>query len=132
MKNLNKVLILVLSLCMVLAFTACGETAEQTQPETTQAVVETTLPVANENPVYTVKVVDDAGNPIAGAMVQICSDNCYPGVTNAEGIATFSVVEDTYKVSFISIPEGYALTGDAPEFYYEDGGRDITIILTAA
>ena len=132
MKNLNKVLILVLSLCMVLAFAACGETAEQTQPETTQAVVETTLPVADENPVYTVKVVDNAGNPIAGAMVQICSDNCYPGVTNAEGVATFSVVEDTYKVSFISIPEGYALTGDAPEIYYEEGARDITITLTAA
>lgn len=129
---MKKILALIMCACMLLCFAACGQGAEETTAQTDPEIVETTLPIANTNPIYTVKVVDDAGNPIAGAMVQICSENCYPGVTNEEGVASFSVVEDTYKVSFISIPAGYALTGDAPEIYYEEGARDITITLTAA
>lgn len=129
---MKKIFALVMCACMLLCFAACGNNAEETIAQTEPTTEATTLPIANTNPVYTVKVVDDAGNPIVGAMVQICSENCYPGVTNEEGIASFSVVEDTYKVSFISIPAGYALTGDAPEIYYEEGAKDITITLTAA
>lgn len=128
---MKKILALIMCACMLLCFAACGQTPEETTAQT-DPVVETTLPTANENPVYTVKVVDEEGNPIAGAMVQVCSENCYPAATNEEGVAVFSVVEDEYKVSFISVPAGYALAGDATEFYFEDGVKEMTITLKAA
>ena len=80
---------------------------------------------------YTVKVVDGSGAPMAGVAVQICKDSCMPGVANAEGVATFRVAEDEgYKVSFLTVPEGY--TAEAEEFYFEAGITEMTLTLTAA
>ena len=50
-------------------------------------------------------------------------------MTNAEGVATFRVVEDDYKVSFMTMPEGYE--AEAEEFYFEDGAYELTITLKA-
>ena len=121
------VLILVLMLC------ACG--SEET-PETTAAPMETTaapttVPVDDGKVEYVIHVVDESGAPISGAMVQICLDACYPGMTDANGQAKFSVLEDDYKVSFLSLPAGYTYSGDAQEFYFEDG-FELTITLKAA
>ena len=80
---------------------------------------------------YTVKVLDGNGSPMAGVAVQICKDSCMPGMTDAEGVATFRVAEaEGYKVSFLTVPEGY--TAEAEEFYFEAGSTEMTLTLTAA
>ncbi len=131
MKSMCRIIALLLAMCTVLC--ACGGTET---PETTAAPVETTAAPAAETVddgkvTYTITVVDESGAPIQGAMVQICLDACYPGITDANGQAKFSVVEEDYKVSFLSLPAGFTYSGDEQEFYF-DGAFEMTITLKAA
>lgn len=134
MKNVKNILALLLVLCMAMSLVACGGGQEQPEETTTAPVESTAEPVENVDDgkaEYKVTVLDESGNPVANAMVQICKDACLPGMTNAEGVATFNVAEDEgYKVSFMTMPEGY--TADAEEFYFEAGATEMTITLKAA
>ena len=128
-------LVLLLIMGVLFAFCACGN--EPAAPVTTEPVVATTAEQTEPQPTedgkvdYTVKVVDGTGAPMAGVAVQICKDSCLPGVTNAEGVATFRVVEaDGYKASFLTVPEGY--TAESAEVYFESGSTELTLVLTAA
>lgn len=121
--------LLMLSLC------ACGgekaPEAPETQPATDPApVVEETTPVDDGKVTYTVHVEDENGTALAGVMVQICKDACLPGMTDAEGNATFTVVEDDYKASFLTLPAGYTYATEETEFYF-DGATEITLVLKA-
>ncbi len=78
---------------------------------------------------YTVTVVDEDGNPVAGAMVQCCKDSCVPALTNDNGVAEFNLAEDDYDVKFAVFPEGYEYTTDEQVFHFEDGKTDLTITL---
>ena len=142
--NMKKMLVLALALIMVLCLCACGENAEQPQETTTTPATTETIsanggfaerPTEDTNKTeYVIKVTDTDGNPIAGAMVQICKDSCLPGVTDANGVAKFAVAEDTgYKASFLTLPENYIYVDEAvTEWYFEDGSMEITIELKAA
>lgn len=140
MNLMKRLLTMVLALCMVLSLAACsGGSDETTAPEETTAPVETTAPAeettepADDGMVdYTVTVTDESGNPIAGALVQLCMDTCYPGVTDESGVASFHVAEADYKVSFLSLPEGYTYSGAEEEFYFDAGSTALTIVLKAA
>ena len=140
MKTVKMLLALVLALGMVMAFAACGEeeakktepvttTPATTEPATQEASVETE-PV-NDNPTYTVTVVDEGGNPVAGAMVQLCAEACYPNQTNDQGVATFNLEEAEYKVSFLKLPEGYETIDGVTDYYFEEGSMELTITLKA-
>lgn len=139
MNNLKKLLAALLALCMALSLCACGEanTEETEAPAQETEAVETAEPSeeateADDGTVsYTITVVDENGNPIAGALVQMCLDSCFPGMTDAAGVATFALPEAEYKVSFLSLPEGYTYV-DAEEFYFESGSTELTITLKAA
>ena len=149
MKTVKTLLALVLAMMLVLSLAACGEdeapatTAAATQPATTASTepVVTVPPQTGEtgpatepeatNPVYTVTVVDEGGNPVAGAMVQLCDEACYPGVTDAQGVATYSLQEANYKVSFLKIPDGFETLGGETEFYFDAGSYEMTITLRA-
>lgn len=141
--NIKRFLALCLALCLALGLIACGSTqadepsdegtkapaANQTEP--TQA---TDAPTENPNPVYTVKIVDEAGNPVVGAMVQMCQgETCMPGpLSDANGTVTFQVAEADYKVSFLGgVPAGYAYTTEETEFHFEAGAYELTIVLKA-
>lgn len=127
----KRFVIFALVACLGLGLCACGSNdgEKETTAATTEPVVETTEPVDDGTVTYTVKVVDEAGNPIPGAWVQLCKDTCLPGMTNAEGIAQYNVAEDEYKVSFLDtgIPEGYE--GAEEAYYFEDGSYELTITL---
>lgn len=126
----KRFLILTLAFCLLFCLCACGETAaDPKETSTAETTEQTTAPVDDGKVTYTVKVVDEGGNPVAGAAVQLCKDSCLPGMTNAEGVATFRTAEDTYKVSFMTMPAGFQ--ADAEEFYFEDGSFDMTITLKA-
>jgi hypothetical protein len=132
---------LALALCMMLCLCACGGEAApvETQPAATEApVVVTEAPAEEAAPAipegmvqYKVTVVDEAGAPIVGAMVQLCKDSCVPAVTDANGVATFTLPEDDYKASMLAMPAGYAYAGEADTFYFE-GAFELTITLKAA
>ena len=142
MKN---VIALALALCVMLSLCACGGATApaETKPVETEApVVVTEAPAVQEQEVaveenengmvqYTVTVLDEEGNPIVGAMVQLCKDSCVPAVTDAEGVATFNLPEDDYKASMLAMPEGYAYAGEEDTFYF-DAAFDLIITLKAA
>lgn len=139
---MKKLIALLLMLCLVMSLCACGgnnDAAETTtEPEVVETttepeVVETTTEPEATGTTYTVKVVDEGGNPIVGAFVQICAEVCFPALTDANGVATFAnqQTRDDYKVSFSALPEGYELTTEEAEFYFADGATEMTITLKA-
>lgn len=136
----KRLLMLAMVLCVVLCLCACaaeepkptenGATSPvATEPAATEEVTE--APVEDGKVVYTVTVQDEAGNPVAGAMVQICLEACLPTVTNEQGVATWTMEEAGYKVSFVTMPAGFDYTTDAQEFYFADGEYEMTLTLKA-
>lgn len=76
-------------------------------------------------------VRDDAGNPVAGAAVQFCSDlTCMMGKTDAEGIASFPAEKGSYTVHVQKAPEGYEPCTE--EFAVPEDLSDVTITLKKA
>ena len=75
---------------------------------------------------YTVTVVDETGAPLVGVMMQICKESCLPAMTDANGVATWSLAEDEYKVSFAVAPAGYAVE---EAYYFEGDATEMTITL---
>ena len=110
--------------------TEATTTTEKTTEATTEATQE---PVDDGKLDYKVIVVDEAGNPMAGAMVQICEGTaCNPGVTNAEGVALIRAVEGNYEAKMLSMPEGYTYATEEEVFPFADGALEVTIVLKNA
>ena len=105
---MKKIFVMSLLLAMILSLCACG--GKKTEE-------------------YTVTVLDETGVPIAGAMVQLCKDACYPAVTDAKGVACFELPEDDYKVSFPVLPTGFSYVDEVQEFYFESASKNLTITL---
>ncbi len=129
MKNIKKIMAGVLVLCMMLCFCACGGNGDDGTTTTTESTTESTTV---QQTAFKVKVVDEAGNPVAGVMVQICKDSCVPAMTDAEGVATFTNMEitDGHKLSVMTCPAGYEYTGEA-EIYLESGITEYTLEIKA-
>lgn len=81
---------------------------------------------------YTVYVVDEDGNGIPNVPVQLCYNSCYPGKTDENGKAAFSLEEGEYHAQIMKMPEGYAHSGEATEFYFESGKTEMSIVLKSA
>lgn len=146
--NLNRILAIVLVLCALLSLCACGDTntpAEETPdvPVNTPVEDEKTpendseeTPVEDEEPagvVYTVTVTDEGGNPVSGAMIQLCQgEMCLlPAATNAEGVVTFTVAEEAaYEAKFLALPAGFDYTTEEQVFHF-NGATELTIVLKA-
>lgn len=140
---MKKILYLLLSAMIVfsaMSFAACGgDDSADTTKETTSKKEELSTPSKdketeeatkdNSKVTYKVTVVDEAGNPISGAMVQCCKDACVPGVTNDSGVAEFVLAEDKYDVKFISMPEEYEYSSEQEVFNFEDGKYELTITI---
>lgn len=135
MKNLKLLTAVAIVLCMVFGLCACGSDpagTEDTTPAltTTAPVVTTTAPADDGKVTYTVKVVDESGKAVAGVMVQLCLDVCMPAVTDASGVATWSMAEADYHASITTTPAGYA--ADTTEYTFDAGSYELTITLKAA
>lgn len=134
MKNLKKVLAVLLALTMLVCFCACGGNDDGKTTTTTTTTTEnnqTENDTAVENKGFKVTVVDEGGNAVPGVMVQICKDACVPAKTDDNGVATFSLeITDGYKLSVMSCPEGYEYAGEA-EIYLEDGATEYTLTIKA-
>lgn len=142
--KMKRLIAMLLALCAVVSLCACGNAADSAAdttaaPETTEATVVTTEAPEETTEaeitgiVYTVKVEDEGGNPVAGAMVQMCEGtNCVPASTNDEGVATFNVqAEAAYEVKFMTMPAGYDYTTEEQVFHFDSGAYEMTIVLKA-
>ena len=136
----KKILLLLLALCLAVGLCACAggdNTNATTQPnnnqtETTAPNDETTGP-AYTGPVYKVYVKDEQGNPISGAMVQLCQgSDCKPKSTDANGLAEYAVEEANYEVKFVRMPNGYTYSTSQEVFTFDNGSYELTIVLKAA
>ncbi|MBQ2981768.1 MAG: hypothetical protein IJD58_06540 [Lachnospiraceae bacterium] len=139
MKKITYVLLSIMVIISAMSLCACGgkddsnETTkkqEETSTEATTAAKETEAETEDDGLVdYKVTVVDDAGNPVAKAMVQCCKDSCVPAMTNENGVAEFKLAEDDYDVKFAAFPEGYEYMSDEEVFHFEDGKYELTITI---
>ena len=80
---------------------------------------------------YTVTVVDQDGNPVAGVKVQMCDDSglcLIPTATNDEGIATYKYQEGNFHVLLNTLVDGYTVDDMSTYYYFE--GREVTIEIT--
>ena len=137
---MKKILVLMLSICLILCLCACVQDQNPTDPTPSAPVAsdpttpssEPTDPTVDDGKVtYTVTVTDEEGNPLTSAMLQICKDACIPTIVDANGTATWNVVEDDYKVSFLDLPDGYTYSTEETEFYFAEGETSMTIVLKA-
>ena len=144
MKN-KRIVALLLALCVMFALCACG--AEDKNDAPAAEVPATDVPAAptaaptepaeeETQPAgitYTVKVQDEGGNPVVGAMIQICQGELcmMPAATDAAGAAVFTVAEEAaYEAKFLSMPAGYDYTTEEQVFPF-NGAFELTITLKA-
>lgn len=128
----KKIIAALLAVCMMVCLCACnggGNGGVVPQPETTTTTTEATtttttaaaIPTPGEGQVlYSVKVVNSKGEPVANEYVQMCLETCVFQPTNAEGIAYFTCAEADYKVTVMSDPA-------ATEYHFESGSHEMTI-----
>lgn len=119
MNMIKRLLAVTVLLTLALCLVACGGGEEAKAPTgstpvaTTPTTVPTTTPTTvpsqpEEEYTYRIRVVDENGEPIEGAFVIFCLDQCNFYETNADGWALINVeVTNGYKAHIMSLPEGY-------------------------
>ncbi len=80
-----------------------------------------------ELPQFEVKVVDQNGDAVVGAMVQICLDSCFVKVTDDTGVARMDYADGEYKANILSLPDGYTDTTNGEKFSFENLKCEITV-----
>lgn len=147
MKMMKKLFALLAVLCLVFSLCACGGNSDTDENTDNDVNVENQTDDNSEDvdvedktedeseaesaATFKVTVVDEGGNPVVGCMVQVCKDTCLPAITNAEGVATFSLtIEDGHKLQVSSCPEGYEYDGEE-SIYLEAGATEYTLTLKA-
>ena len=120
-------------------------TTEEIPTEDTEAAIEgtdtkpapggedvTTTTEDDNTALYTVKVVDEAGNPVTTAtLVQICDEVCVP-VKLVDGVGEKKLeINENYHVQLTSgLPEGYEFTTEETDYYFDENNV-CTIVLKA-
>ena len=87
--------------------------------------------VALPDPSHIVVVVDQDGNPVAGVLVQLCTDgNCFnPVATDENGVAKFYMPELIGAMTKICSAAGYTYSEDYTNF--PEGENTVTLVVTA-
>ena len=75
-------------------------------------------------PTYTLKCVDQDGNPVAGVMLQVCDDaTCAVYTTDENGVYEFSSAPYAWDVHVLKAPEGYVADSTEVVKTPEEGGE---------
>lgn len=137
---MKRIIMILLALTMMMSFVACNEGGEETTeaPETTVAPTVTDEPTAEATEAetepafngYKVTVTDKDGNPIGGVQIQMCdSKGCrMPKGTEADGTVTFDYETSDFHVLIAAAVEGYVVD-TTEEYFFENGGKELTIVL---
>lgn len=136
---IKKIATILMSVALLLALYACSDGGEggvsSADTDTSSAEVSDTvsgsadLSVDDGKISYTVYVVDGDGNAVPDVPVQLCFKSCYPGKTDANGKAAFSLDEGDYHATIMKMPEGYTYSTEETEFYFESGKTEMYITL---
>ena len=98
MRMLKMMCVFLLAVCLLGTLCACDAGGKNPNPDSSvtddSSVDDSSVPAGDESsqPVddgkvtYTVTVKDADGNPVSGAMVQICKETCFPTMTDANGV----------------------------------------------
>lgn len=142
MKKFMRIFALIAVMSLLLC--GCGDSnpAETNDPDPTGTTgsepvgsSETTVPTVTDpvddgKKTYTVTILDQDGNPVAGVSVQFCDENntCQlPVKTNDQGIVSKRLPEMVYHVT-LTLPEGYSC--DTLEYNLE-GTTELTVTVNA-
>ena len=73
---------------------------------------------------YIVHILDQYGEPVAGAAVIFCTDaTCTPCISDRNGIAAFDGAKDNYHVQLMKVPDGYSFDKDFDMYTGADYGE---------
>lgn len=79
---------------------------------------------------YTVKYVDQNGDPVEGVMCQVCDDeSCQVFVSDAEGVCSFELMPYPWEIHTLRLPEGYEGDTETVTVAPEEGG-ELTFTVT--
>lgn len=102
-----------------LAFTGDVQNLALVEEAEAQAI----LAAGQDMGVYAVSVTDEAGNPLSGAMVQVCdAASCRLEQTDETGLILLTLPRFAYEVHMLRAPVGYQLPQEAV-LLPEEGGR---------
>lgn len=136
---MKRIIAALLVLCFAVCLCACGGSEEATStPDTSKEeskaaesseAIEAESSEEEQKASYTVTVVDQNGDPVANAMVQLCKESCFPGKSDADGKISFAIEDiEGYKLQVLSCPEGYTYEGEG-NVYLETGSTEFTLEL---
>lgn len=73
---------------------------------------------------YTIKCIDQDGNPVVGTMINVCTDEaCTPMPVDENGVLEFTTVAYPYVLHVLIVPEGYEFDTTVEEIAPEEGGE---------
>lgn len=82
------------------------------------------LETKNTESTYTLKCIDQDGNPVAGAMMQVCdASTCQVYTTDANGVYEFTAAPYAWEVHVLMAPEGYTTDSTETVLAPVDGGE---------
>lgn len=107
----KRVMMLILILVLILSLAGCGRGTDETGPAQT----------AEGGADYTITVSDQNGDPVAGAVVNICTDTtCEPQTADENGFIYYSGEMANYHLEVIRVPDGYDIGDDADLYTGEE------------
>ncbi len=137
----KRLIALIMMLTVAVCLVACGggdetnpATTPKTEPSTTQTQPTTqTAPTTTVDETvynYRIRVVDQEGNPIEGAFVIFCLEQCNFYQTNAEGWALIDAeIADGYQAHIMSLPAGYEDYTFSEEYIkFAPGQTELTLV----
>ena len=84
----------------------------------------------DEKPTYTVRLVDQNGDPVPEAAVAFCLDTgCVPVETDENGVAVYSGASGRYHVRVVDAPDEYDYPDDTDTYLGPESG-EITLVIT--
>ncbi len=131
---MKRFLAFVLALAMVLCLCACGNDSEKPNVDNKPQSSQNDTSSSTETSKFTVTVVDQNGDPVPNANVQICDDvNCLmPLPTDENGVVKFNFEStDGHKLVLSPCPDGYETEYVGENYLYlEDGETEYTFEIT--
>lgn len=93
-----------------------------------EAEAQAILAAGQDMGVYAISVADEAGQPLAGAMVQVCdAASCRLEKTDENGRILLTLPRFAYEVHMLRAPQGYQLPDEAILMPEEGGRWEITL-----
>ncbi len=82
---------------------------------------------------YTINVVDEAGAPVVGAMMQVCdADTCTVMPTDGNGQVIFQQTAYAYEIHVLTLPAGYTVEEGKDSAVMPEEGGELTFTVKKA